>query len=171
MKNLIVYRIITYVLLAIGGFLALMILAMLLAALANPMLLLPIFLLTCVIVYTYCSFRFLSRGIDAHMYCRPSLRDLIRVNGYGTLGFATLTLLQCLMLINNPNTLNEVMDQALSMQKEQVEGMEEMMISFMHYTIRFLLIYSVLLLLHVFMTFRLIRQHADAFDLPPQQPN
>lgn len=169
MNNLTIYRILTYVLLVIGGFLALLLLGMLMAALANPVLLFPVFLLACVLIYTYCSFRFLSRGIDAHMYCRPSLRDLIRVNGYGTMGFASLTLVNCIMLILNPSTLNNVVEQAMSMQKEQVEGMEEMMINFMNYTIKFLLFYSIGLLLHIFITFRLIRQHADAFDLPSSE--
>ncbi|KYP13077.1 hypothetical protein [Flavihumibacter sp. CACIAM 22H1] len=166
MNNLTVYRILTYVLLAIAGFLSLLLIGMLLAALVNPVLLLQVFLLACVIIYSYCSFRFLNRGIDAHLYCRPSLRDLIRVNGYGTLAFASLNLVVSCTLLVRPGMLNEVAEQALSMQKEQVEGMEEMMINYMKYTLRFLLFYSAALLVHVYMSFRLIRLHADAFDIP-----
>jgi hypothetical protein len=167
MKNLILYRIITYLLFAIGGFMTLMLFTMTLAALANPILLLPVFMVACVVIYTYASWRFLTRGIDAHMYCRPSLRDLIKVNGYGTIAFASLTAIQCGSLILKPELLNDIMEQAMSMQKTTMEGMEGMMMKFMHFFLRFLLVYSIVLLVHVFSSFRLIRQHADAFQLPP----
>ncbi|MBZ5857374.1 hypothetical protein [Flavihumibacter profundi] len=166
MKNLGFYRILTYILFVIGGFMSLMLLTMVLAALANPILLLPVFMVACVVIYTYSSWRFLTRGIDAHMYCKPSLRDLVKVNGYGTLAFAALTGIQSLSLIMKPAMLSEVMEQAMSMQKTSVEGMETMMMNFMQFLLRFLLVYSIMLLVHVYMSFRLIRQHADAFQIP-----
>lgn len=166
MKNLGFYRLLTYILFAIGGFMTLMVLTMILAALANPILLFPVFVVACVVIYTYSSWRFLTKGIDGHMYCKPSLRDLIRVNGYGTIAFATLVGIQSLSLIMNPSMLNDIMEQAMSMQKTAAEGMEEMMTKIMHYLMRFLLAYSILLLIHVIISFRLIRQHADAFQIP-----
>ena len=78
MKKLIVYRILTYLLLAIAGVISFFVFGGLMAALANPVMLFFVFLMVCVVIYSYCSFRFLSRGIDAHMYCKPALRDLIR---------------------------------------------------------------------------------------------
>lgn len=167
MKTLMIYRIITYLLFAVGGFMALMLLTMLMAALTNPVLLLPVFLVACVVIYTYGSWRFLTRGIDAHMYCKPSLRDLIKVNGYGTMAFAVMTLIQCLTLLLNPALLNDILEQAMSMQKASVEGMEEMMSKFMHFLLRFLLVYCSMLLVHIFQTFKLLRQHADAFQQSP----
>lgn len=162
------YKILTYLLFAVGGFMALMTLTMLMAALANPVLLLPVFLVACVVLYTYSSWRFLTRGINAHMYCKPSLRDLIKVNGYGTIAFATMTAIQTFSLIMNPTLLNDIMEQALSMQKASAEGMEDMMLRFMHFLLRFLLVYSIALIIHVYMTFRLVRQHADAFGIPKE---
>lgn len=167
MQNLTIYRVFTYLLFAVGGFMALMLLTMLMAALANPVLLLPVFLVACVVLYTYSSWRFLTRGIDAHMYCKPSLRDLIKVNGYGTMAFAVMTLIQCLTLVLNPAMLNDILEQAMSMQKASMEGMEAMMIKFMNFLLRFLLVYCSILLVHVFLTFKLVRQHADAFQPPP----
>lgn len=166
MKNLGFYRFLTYILFAIAGFLALMVLTMILAALANPVLLFPVFIVACVVLYTYSSWRFLSKGIDAHMYCRPSLRDMIKVNGYGTIAFAMLVGFQSLSMIMNPAMLNDIMEQAMAMQKPAAEGMEEMMIKIMHYLMRFLLAYSILLLIHVVISFRLLREHADAFQIP-----
>lgn len=167
MKNLGFYRILTYLLFAVGGFMALMLLTMIMAALANPILLLPVFMVACVVLYTYSSWRFLTRGIDAHMYCKPALRDLIKVNGFGTIAFAGLVGVQCLSLIMNPATLNEITEQAMSMQKTSVEGMEGMMLKFMHFLLRFLLVYSILLLVHIYISFRLVKEHADAFQIPP----
>jgi hypothetical protein len=128
-----------------------------------------VFLMACVVIYSYCSFRFLSRGIDAHLYCRPSLRDLIRVNGIGTLVLGGMGFINALVLKMNPEMMNTAIEQALSMQKEEVEGLEEMMYSTMKGMLNFLLIYGLILLIHVSMTFRLIKQHADAFDTPTDQ--
>ncbi|ULQ56609.1 hypothetical protein KJS94_00130 [Flavihumibacter rivuli] len=166
MNNLTIYRILTYIIFLIGAFMAMLLLTFLMAALANPVLLLPTFMVACVVIYSYCSWRFLTRGIDAHMYCKTSLRDLTRVNGYGALAFASLTAIQCISLIMNPALLNDILEQAMSMQKSSVEGMEEMMTKFMGFLLKFMLVYSVLLLVHIFSTFRLLKIHADAFDLP-----
>lgn len=170
MKNLSFYRILTYLLLAVGGFVAFFLLGGIMAALANPVILIFVFLLACVVIYTYCSFRFLSRGIDAHMYCKPSLRDLIRVNGIGTLVFAIMGVLNAVVLKLNPEMFDRTIEQAMSIQQEEVEGLEEMMHTTMKAILNFLLVYGLALFFHVMMTFRLIRQHADAFDLP-QNPS
>lgn len=169
MKKLIFYRILTYLLLAIAGIIAFFVFGGLLAALANPVMLIFVFLMVCVVIYSYCSFRFLSRGIDAHMYCKPSLRDLIRVNGIGTLALGGMIFINALVLKMKPEMLNMVIEQAVSMQKEEIEGMEEMMYSAMKSMLNFLLAYGLILLIHVSMTFRLLKQHADAFDTPAGQ--
>lgn len=145
---------------------ALMLLTTILGALANPKLVFAVFLLACVVIYTYSSWRFLSKGIDAHQYCRPSLRDLIRVNGYGTLAFALLTGIQCAALLLKPALLNELIDQAMSMQHTSVEGLEGTLNKAMLFAIKFMLGYSIMLLVHVFISFRLLREHADAFEIP-----
>jgi len=67
----------------------------------------------------------------------------------------------------NPAALNEITEQAMSMQKTSVEGMEGIMLKFMHFLLRFLLVYSILLLVHVYISFRLVKEHADAFQIPP----
>lgn len=164
MQNLTIYRIFTYLLLAVGVVMAFLFVTLIMATLVNPVLLLPLFVLACVLIYTYSSWRFLTKGIDAHQYCKPSLRDLIRVNGYGASFFASLTVIQCLTLIMKPELLENVMEQALALQKTSVTGMEDMMHKMMHYMLRFMLVYGIILILHIFMTFRLLRQHADAFD-------
>ncbi len=169
MKNLVFYRILTYLLLAIAGVIAFFVLGGLIAALANPVMLIFVFLMICVVIYSYSSFRFLSRGIDAHMYCKPSLRDLIRVNGIGTLVLGGMGFINALVLKMNPEMMNTAVEQALSMQKEEVEGLEEMMHSTMKVMLNFLLVYGLMLLIHVSITFRLLKQHADAFDIPAGQ--
>lgn len=169
MKKLIFYRILTYLLLAIAGIISFFVLGGLLAALANPVMLIFVFLMACVVIYSYCSFRFLSRGIDARMYCKPSLRDLIRVNGIGTLVLGGMAFMNAVVLKMNPEMMNTAIDQALSMQKEEVEGLEEMMYGTMKSMLNFLLVYGLILLIHVSITFRLLKQHADAFDTPAGQ--
>jgi hypothetical protein len=167
MKNLLFYRILTYILLATSGFLTFIVIGSLLAALANPMMLLPVFLLACAIIYSYCSFRFLSRGIDAHMYCRTSLRDLIRVNAIGAMVLGVMMAFNGIALKMNPALLDQALEQAMEMQHTQMEGMEEMMQATTRFVVNFILIYGIALVIHIPLTYRLLRQHADAFDTPP----
>ncbi|KIC90729.1 hypothetical protein [Flavihumibacter solisilvae] len=163
MKNLILYRVLTYLLFAVAGLMSFTLLATIMAALANPALLFLVFIIACVIIYTYCSWRFLKRGIDAHLYCKPSLRDLIKVNGYGSIAFSILFGFASFTVLTNPQLMEAALENAISMQQAAVEGMEDSMRRSMNIVLKFLLVYSVLLLTHIIITFRLLRTHADAF--------
>ena len=163
MKNLILYKLLTYLLFAVAALMSFTLLATLMAALANPGLLFLVFIIACVIIYTYCSWRFLTRGIDAHMYCKPSLRDLIKVNGYGSIAFSVLFGFASFTVLTNPQLMETALENAVSMQQATAEGMEESMRRSMNIVLKFLLVYSALLLTHIIITFRLLKVHSDAF--------
>ena len=90
MKNLGIYRVMTYLLLFVAAFMSVGVFTSLLAALANPVGLLQVFVLACVIIYTYCSWRFLVRGIDKGIPSKPVMRDLIKVNAYVSVAVGAL---------------------------------------------------------------------------------
>ncbi|GAO44834.1 hypothetical protein [Flavihumibacter petaseus] len=161
---MILYRILTYTLLIAGALFAMAFLSTLMLALANPILLLPVFVIGCLLIYTYTSWRFLSKAIDAHQYCKRSLRDLIRVNGFVSLFLGCYMLIVAYMMLFRPEMLDTAIDQAISMQKTTVEGMEDAMRKTIPLMAKLMLTYAIVLITHIFITFRLIRQHADAFD-------
>jgi hypothetical protein len=166
MKNLIIYRIITYILLFIGAFLAFGVLTSLPGALANPVALLPLFLIACVIIYTYCSWRFLIKGIDRNLPCKPSLRDLIKVNGYISVVLGSLFLFQMIVVMTQPTLIDGVLEQVKTAQPEGTLMSDEALLKWVRVTLAFLLAYSALLIVHTFLTFRLVKEYREVFDEP-----
>jgi hypothetical protein len=163
MKNLVIYRVITYILLFVAAFFSVGVFSSLLAALANPVALLPVFLLACVIIYTYCSWRFLVRGIDKQIPLKPVLRDLIKVNGYITIALAALCLLQMIIVLTQPASINMIIEQARAAQPAGKEMTDEMLLTWTNYILRFLVAYSALLVIHTIITFRLLKRFSGVF--------
>lgn len=169
MKSLLLYRILTYILMVVAGFFALMLLAVLPAALANPVLLIVVFLLACVIIYSYTSSRFLHKGIYGHEYCKPQLRDLIRVNSFFSMGIAVLFLMQSITLLSNPHLADETATQAMDNMPPEASLSKESIIRIIRFIERFFLIFGIILLTHIIITFRLLKQYRDVFE--PAGPN
>ncbi|HTF27939.1 MAG TPA: hypothetical protein VK625_03795 [Flavitalea sp.] len=166
MKNLIIYRIITYILLFVAAFLSVGVFTSLLAALSNPVALLPLFLLACIIIYSYSSWRFLVRGIDKNIPCKITLRDLIKVNGYITLGLASLCLFQMIVVLTQPGMINSILEQVKAAQPAGQQMTEEVLLKWTHFTLRFLMAYSSLLIIHTILTFRLVKRYPEVFEPP-----
>jgi len=164
MKNLTLYRILTWFLLIVAGFLSFALVTMLVAVLANPLMLMPLLLFGSLVVYSISSWNFLRKAIDAYQYCKPSLRDTIRITGSVALFLAVVSFANSLTLLIKPEMLDQAIGQAMEMQNRTIEGMETMARQSIRFMVRFMLFYSVALFAHVVMTFRLLRKNADAFD-------
>ncbi len=164
MNNLTGYRIVTYVLLFVAALLSMGLLTNIVAALANPAALLPLFLVACVVIYTYCSWRFLVRGIDRGIVLKTSLRDLIKVNAYITMALSAIVLFQMIILLSNPQLVAPVMEQARAAQPAGSEISDEMLRKMIKATMMILLGYAVLLIIHSFITMRLIKRYAQVFE-------
>ena len=166
MKGLIGYRILTYILLPIELLLGFMALIMLLVALANPAALLPVFLLSCTVIYVFCSFTFLKKGIDNAKPCKKSLKDWIKVNAYVSIAFCSLSIAQSVSLLINPALINEAMTNAIEMQKSTMPSQitPALMMQVMKGVLIFMLCFSAGLSIHIFSTFRLLKQYDHVFD-------
>jgi len=164
MKNLIIYRIITYILLFVAAFLSVGVFTSLLAALSNPVALLPLFLMACIIIYSYSSWRFLVRGIDKNIPCKITLRDLIKVNGYVALGLASLCLFQMIVVLMQPGMINGILEQVKAAQPAGQQMSEEVLLKLTHFVLRFIMAYSSLLIIHTILTFRLLKRYREVFE-------
>jgi hypothetical protein len=164
MNNHTPYKILTYILLPIIGFLGLTLLIALLGALANPKMLLSVFLLGGVVVYYFTAFNFFNKGVLHAKPLKHSLKDWVRVNAFVSIALSALIIINSIGALMNPSTLKDAIHQFLSMQKANVAISEASMVKFLNGFIYGMIAVFVLLLVHVFLTFRLLKQYKHVFD-------
>jgi hypothetical protein len=160
---LLFYRIFSYFLLIIAAFLGIGLVAVLFIALANPSMLLNVFVGAAVVLYTISSFMFLINGIDGKKQLKPGLKDFIRVNAFVALFFCVMNIFQSITVIMNPSVLGEAMNQMPQLTNGQ-QLPKETILKVVKGAMWFLLIYSIILLAHIQICFRLLKQYAHLFD-------
>jgi hypothetical protein len=166
MNLLPVYRVLTYVLLPFVALIGLMTLFALLVALANPVALLPVFILACTVIYTICSFMFLSRGINKAQACKKSLKDWIKVNAYVSMFFCVMMILDYIAVLRDNGLLRDTMQQAISMQGGSIPKniTADVMVQVAKGFFGFMCLYGILLLVHILIGFKMIRAYAYVFE-------
>lgn len=163
MSHFLFYRILSVVLLPIAALLGIMTLCMLLMALTNPAILLPLFMFASVVIYSISSFIFLQKGINKSEACKHSLRDWIRVNAFVSIGFSVICFIQSVGLLNNPIVLNDLIIQTMSRQPDLSNDSQVIIVKAMKGTLYFMLIFSAILLIHIIYTFRMLKIHKHLF--------
>jgi membrane protease YdiL (CAAX protease family) len=163
MKSILnIYRIISYILLIIACILGIGVLATFFVALANPALLLNVFVAAAVVMYSISSFLFLVQGIDGNKQLRQGMKDFIRVNAFVATFFSIMSIFQSVTVIMNPSVLTEAINQFPQVGTGK-ELPKEMMLKVLKATMWFLLFYSLLLMVHIQISFRLLKQYAHLF--------
>lgn len=161
-----IYRILTFILLPIEILMGLMALLMLVMSLGNIGVLLPVFMISCTVIYIFSTFRFLNSGIEQHKPLKASLKQWIKVNGYVCVGFCILMITQIITLLLHPEVLQEMYQQMMTMQSK-MQGQKLSIQVFKNVMLVMfcgLLTYAVLLLVHTFMSFRFVQQYQHLFD-------
>lgn len=161
---LIVYRILTFILLPIAAILGFIDLSLLLLALSNPAVLLPVFAIACIVIYMFTASSFLQKGILGGRACRASLRDWIRVNAFVSIAFAGLVVIEYLTLLTNKTIAGEVVKQAMQQQNIPPDmtaaQLEQALLTFL----LLFFIFSVLLIAHILISFRLLKHYSYLFS-------
>ncbi|MES2776255.1 MAG: hypothetical protein V4722_18920 [Bacteroidota bacterium] len=163
MKQLFLYRILSFILLPVAALLGIITILMLLAAASNSMLLILAFVFASVVIYTIASFIFLQKGIGQNELCNHSLRDWIRVNAIVSIIFCVFYLLGAAALLSDATLLKNAVKQAMEQQQSSVTISEADFLKVMKGLLYFLLVYSGLLLLHIILTFRLLKTYKHLF--------
>jgi hypothetical protein len=164
------YRIFSYILIIIGVFIGIGVLISLLVALANPALLLNVFVGAAVVMYSFSSFLFLTNGINRNKQLKPGMKDFIRVNAFVAIVFGIMNIFQAITVITNPSVLNEAIKQLPQMPNAQ-HLPTGMILKVMKAVIWFLLFYAIILLIHIQITFRLLKQYAHLFGAKADDGN
>lgn len=166
MKQIKIYRILSYIILPIAALIGLMDLIIILAALVQPALLLGAFILAGVVIYTITGFIFLIKGIDRGLPCKPGLKDFIKVNAYVTVVFIAMSLIQSFALLRNDVLLKQMISEGISAQQTSlppgydVDKFEQIMKAALY----FIMAYAAILLVHVIISFRLLKSFQHLFD-------
>lgn len=171
MKSLVLYRIFSYFIIAIAAILGIVSLFALLIALSNPALLISVFVIVAVVIYSFSSFFFLLNGVDGKQQLRPKTKDLINVNAYVALVFVMMNIFQSVSVISNPGILNDAMKQVAELQNAKSPLPAGLILKVMKGFVWFLLFYAVILGAHISMTFRLMKQYAHLFGEKKQNDN
>jgi hypothetical protein len=156
------YRILSYLLLPVALLLGLATLAGLVMALGNFSVLLSVFACGASTIYIIASFLFLQRVVEAKRVVRHSLRDWVRANGFVAMGFGALLIVQSYMFLTNPEFMKQVMEQVATMQQAAVPPAAVM--QSMKAALVIMQVVGILMLVHIAMSFRLLRQYASHFD-------
>ena len=166
MKNFMAfYRIASYILLILAGIWCIFDFLMLLFALSNPMIFLSVFIFTSVIIYSFTSFNFMTNGLQNGKHLKPSLKDWIKVNAYVSIAFGALVIINIITFYSSPANMAEMIRQANDMQTKMksASNVTPQVISAMKGVMSFMVIYALLLLSHVFITLKLVKENGQLF--------
>lgn len=168
MKQLTLFRILTFTLLPIAAMFGFMDLLFLMVALANPAMLLIVFILAAFVIYTFTSLHFLTKGIDTGKPCKSSLRDWIRVNAFVSVFMGIMFLMNVLsVFFTNDVTLREYLAKALETQTNVPPMLNiDLFVKVMKWAAWVMLFISIALLTHIFLNFRIMKQYNYLFKEP-----
>jgi len=166
MKQLTLFRILSFVLLPFAAIFGLMDLIMLLGALANPAVLLPVFLIAAFCIYVFASLVFLIRHISTGQAAKPSFKDWIKVNAYASLFLGFLFLFNSLSIFYMKDSeMRELIQKFLDMQTNLPANINaEMFIKMMRGAAYFLFFFSIGILLHIRICLGLVKQYQYLFS-------
>lgn len=164
MKQHTLYKAGSFILMPVAAIFGLFCLPLLFVAIGNPPLLLPLFLIVCVVIYIITSFIFLNKAIMNGKKCKPGLKDWIKVNAYVSMIFAAMMIFQGVGILSQPQLMSQMIDQALAAQPSHPKITKELMLNVLKGMMYALVVISAVLMVHIFATFRLLKLYRQAFE-------
>ncbi len=160
------FRILTFLLIPVAVLFGLMDLVMLLVALGNPALLLGFFIVACFVIYVFASLKFMNTGIDRGAPCKPSLRDWVRVNAFVCIYMSVSTILTCSRyFFKSRAAMRAEFEQMLASQPNMPKmANADLLYSVMQGSLYFMLLVSVVLLVHIIINFSLLKRYKHLFE-------
>jgi len=111
------YTVLSYILIPIALFFAFLDVLILFSSLANPSALIMVFIVACLVIYTFASFKFLKFGIEREIVQTKKLKDFIKVNAYVSFFLCSLFFVNSIsVLISTNAVLLKFIDEFLNQQ-------------------------------------------------------
>lgn len=159
-----IYRILGFLLLPMAILFSVFVLLFLRAAFANPAMLIPLFLIACIAIYSFASLNFLIRGIDGGKYLGRSSKDWIKVNAFIGIIFSLLMISQCIVLIIHPEMLQDMVTQAKKNAGPDLKINNEAFENYLRISSYFFLAYAIVLFSHIILSFQYIKRYNYLFQ-------
>lgn len=165
-KNLKLYVVLSYLLIPISLFFAFIDIALLVTALANPGTLIMVFIIACLVIYTFVSFKFLKLGIQREQAQSHKLRDWIKLNAYVSLFLCSLFFINSISILVSTNaTLQIFIDEFLQQQSNLPAALNSAFIlTLLRGLAVFLLVVGTVGLLHIRTTLKLVKEYDYLFE-------
>jgi len=160
------YTVLSYILIPIALFFGFMDIVLLFSSLANPSALIMVFILACLVIYTFASFKFLKAGIEKEIAQSSKLKDWIKVNAYVSFFLCSLFFINAIsILISSDVLLLKFIDEFLQSQPGLPKELTSaLMLSLLKGVSVFLLITGIVGLIHIRTSLRLLKQYEYLFE-------
>jgi hypothetical protein len=165
-QNLKFYTLLTYFLIPIALFFGFLDVLILLSSLANPSALIMVFIVACLVIYTFASFKFLKYGIEREIVQTSKLKDWIKVNAYVSFFLCSLFFVNSIsVLISSNAVLLKFIDEFLTQQPNMPKEItSNLVLSILRGVSVFLLITGVIGIVHIRTTLKLVKQSPHLFE-------
>jgi hypothetical protein len=172
MKQLTIFRILTFILVPIAVLFGVMSLVCIVNSFSSLAFLLIAFIFGAFVIYTFSSLIFLNRGLDKQRVCNPSLRDWIKVNAYVSTFMGVMMLMNTLTIFSTGDiTLRQALSQMLETQPANMRPKIslELYLTMIKAIAWFMFFFSLILLTHIQLNFRIIKKNPHLFGDAVQQ--
>jgi hypothetical protein len=165
-QHLKLYTILTYILIPIALFFGFLDVLILFSSLANPSALIMVFIVACLVIYTFSSYKFLKAGIEREIVQPLKLKDWIKVNAYVSFFLCSLFFVNSISVLISTNAvllkfIDEFLQQQPNMPKEITNTL---VLSLLRGVSVFLLITGIVGIVHIRTTLRLVKQNGHLFE-------
>lgn len=160
------FRVLTFILVPFGALMGLVGLFALAMALANISALFSAFIMIAFTIYVFTSLTFLTKGIDMGRPMKHSLRDWIRVNAYvsGFMAIMSLVNVASIMIMSDAS-LQEFSEKFMQSQSNLPPMLNKsFFVSAIKAAAWFMGILSIILLIHIYLNFRLMKMYRNLFQ-------
>jgi hypothetical protein len=160
------YTVLSYILIPIALFFAFLDVLILFSSLANPSALIMVFIVACLVIYTFASFKFLKFGIEREIVQTKKLKDFIKVNAYVSFFLCSLFFVNSIsVLISTNAVLLKFIDEFLNQQPNiPKEITNNLVLAILRGVSVFLLITGIIGIVHIRTTLRLVKAYPDLFE-------
>ena len=149
------YQVITVVINLIAAMFAISLLPAIPALLSSPIAMLSMFVVVSIILYSWFSYKFNRTVLAKQEPVKKSLKDWIRVNGIVAIVFSIIVVIDVIALIQNPAIYKDALEQLGY--KDEIKNLNALFYG--------MLVYAILLLTHVFLTFSYVKKNKEFFTL------
>lgn len=162
--KLTIYRVFSFLLLPVAAMFSISILFLIRSAFENPAMLFPMFLIACIAIYSFASLNFLIKGIDGKKHLGRSSKEWLKVNAIVSAIFALLMISQCILFLLHPEMLQQLVTQAKQNTGTNLKMNESSLENYMRTISYFFLVYAIVLIIHIAMSFQYIKLYNYLFQ-------